>query len=161
MPRVYQPEGSEISNWTIQAQLGLMSYSHVCNGRGHFIGIEQLKEWIDEKRLKAVAHELGILMALIHFVGKNDAYDVELYFGREKNSKKLMFYIADFDLSESYSSLDKKIIKRMAWTLQAVPYFPTSDSPPELLKEFKEGYTNLARAYGISDSVTGEILADL
>lgn len=46
---------------------------------------------MDEKDLEIACFELGVMMSLIHHYGKNDAYDIELYLGKEANSKKCRF----------------------------------------------------------------------
>ncbi len=157
MPRVFRPEGKDIIKPTIQAQLGCPSCSMIHKGRGEFMGLEQIKTYVDDKDIENVSYELGVLMGLIHFVGKNDAYDVELYMGKETNSRKCRFYLADFDLSEEYKTLSPAIIQRLTWSLDAVPYFPTEDSDSELFKKFKKGYTEVAISVGISDDIVDTI----
>lgn len=157
MPRVFRPEGKDVIKPTIQAQLGCPSCEMVHKGRGEFIGLEQIEKIIDAKDLDIVSYELGVLMGLIHFVGKNDAYDVELYMGKDGNSRKCRFYLADFDLSEEYKTLSPPIIQRLTWSLDAVPYFPTDDSNPELFKKFKQGYLESAQLANISDDIVEQI----
>ena len=85
-------------------------------------------------------------MGNIHFIGKNDGYDIEVYLGRKNvcnnnDTHQLGFYIADFDLSESIEKYDIETVKRLVWSLDAVPYFP---SEGKLLDLFKDGYLKAA-----------------
>lgn len=157
MPRVFRPEGKDVIKPTIQAQLGCPSCDMIHKGRGEFLGLEQIKKFVDVKDLELVSYELGVLMGLIHFVGKNDAYDVELYMGKEGNSRKCRFYLADFDLSEDYNTITPEVIQRITWSLDAVPYFPTEDGDPILFAKFKKGYSEIAKFANISDDIVEQI----
>lgn len=140
MPRVFRPEGRNVVKPTIQAQLGWPSSSLIHKGRGEFIGLKEIKEYIQTDDLQTACYELGVMMSLIHFVGKNDAYDMELYLGKEANSKKCRFYIADFDLSEEITKYDNGTYERLTWCFDAVPYFPRKSVDPELFEFFYKGY---------------------
>ncbi len=157
MPRVFRPEGKDVIKPTIQAQLGCPSCVMIHKGRGEFLGLEQIKQFVDDKDIVLASYELGILMGLIHFVGKNDAYDVELYLGKDGNSRKCRFYLADFDLSEEYTNITPSIIQRISWSLDAVPYFPTEDSDSELFEKFKKGYSEAAHIANVSDDIIEQI----
>lgn len=141
MPRIFRPEGRDHIAPTIQPLLGNKDVSLINKGRGEFIGLKQIQSLISApQELGRIAKELGILMALIHHVAKNDALDVEVYLGKEAKSKKLKFYIADFDLSNVISDYTPESIHNMYWSLDAVSYFPTDRSDPVLFDAFKEGY---------------------
>jgi hypothetical protein len=149
MPRILRPTAigspkNTVETITLHPQLGLPTGSMVFKGRGEFLGLAEIQKWVSFKELKTVAYELGTLMGLIHFVAKNDAYDIEVFLGREKHSRTLKFYIADFDLTETYTNLSEPIIERLRWSMDAVPYFPTINSSPELFKLFLEGYKKIA-----------------
>lgn len=146
LPRIYRPEGTNSRDPTIQAQLGWESIRMVHKGRGEFIGLKEIKEYIkNERELRQACFELGVVMALIHHVGRNDAYDVELYIGREARSRKVRFYLADFDLSQEVSAFDAETIKRLTWSMDAVPYFPRKSCDPELFQVFYAGYLSVAQ----------------
>ena len=83
-------------------------------------------------------------MALLHFVAKNDANDVELYLGREYNTKKPRIYISDFDMSNNIIDYDDITIDKLCWCFQAMPYFPSRNSSDKLYELFKEGYKKIA-----------------
>ena len=157
MPRVFRPEGKDFMKPTIQALLGVKSSRVVYKGRGENIGLEQIREYISSEELDKMSHELGILMGLIHFVAKNDAYDIELYLGKESNSKKCRLYIADFDLSENIISYDKETIERIAWSLDAVPYFPKPNVDIHLFSKFEKAYRHIAIMSGISKEIVDMI----
>lgn len=154
LPRVYRPEGRDEIKPTLQAQLGWPSGRMVHKGRGEFIGLKEVRElFSSEEELEQACYELGVMMGLIHFVGKNDAYDVELYIGKEARTKKCRFYLADFDLSEEVKDFNDETISRITWSLDAVPYFPTEDSSPKLFDRFKEGYTLAANNDEVVDTI--------
>jgi len=155
LPRIFRPEGRDSKLPTIQAQLGWGSVRVVHKGRGEFIGRKEVMEYVDDKDLKQACYELGVMMALIHHIGKNDAYDVELYLGKEAGSKKCRFYLADFDLSEKVVEYDPETIKRMTWSLDAVPYFPKASVDEETYALFKKGYDTIA-SHDVSDAVFEE-----
>ena len=134
MPRIHNPLGSDN---TLHPLLGESDYHYVDKKRGIFMGMKQLQETFHftDEYLHQVAFELGKMMSNINFKGKNDAYDVEVYLGDD-----FKFYLADFDLSEEIVTHDPDTIKRMVWSLDAVPYFPTMECCPDLYKVFKNGY---------------------
>jgi hypothetical protein len=140
LPRIYRPEGTSHPGKTIQAYLDEPSANYVYPGRGEFIGLKQIRQYIPEKDLKRACFELGLLLGLIHFVGKNDAYDLEVYIGKEHGKKKSRFYISDFDQSENINDFDSNTIERMQWSITALPYFPT-DHSSELYQLFRQGYS--------------------
>ncbi len=150
MPRIHRPEGSNFKGPTIQAQLGQESVRLVHKGRGEFIGLNEVKEYLSDEDLEVACHELGLLMGLIHHVGKNDAYDVELYLGKEPGKKKPRFYLADFDLSNKVkksaahgNEYDSGTLDRMTWSMDAVPYFPYP-ATPKFFEPFKRGYAKIS-----------------
>lgn len=95
--------------------------------------------------LEQVSYDLGVMMGNIHFIGKNDAYDIEVYLGCKNvcknNNNELGLYIADFDLSEPIKEYNDKVIYRMIWSLDAVSNFPTKG---KMLDLFKSGYVYTA-----------------
>lgn len=142
-PSILQTNGK--TKYTIQAQLGITSGRMIFKGRGEFIGLKEIKEFVSNEDLKVASYELGMIMGLIHFVGNNDAYDIEVYLGKDYMSKKVRFYIADFDMSEEIKEFDDSTIERMTWSIDAVPYFPTKSSDPVLFELFKKGYSIIAK----------------
>lgn len=154
LPRIFRPEGRDDKRPTVQAQIGWKSVRIVHKGRGEFIGLQEVLEYISKEDLEKACYELGIMMALIHHIGKNDAYDVELYLGKEANSKKCRFYLADFDLSEKVTEYNPETIKRLTWSMDAVPYFPKASCDVKLFNLFKKGYEQAANVdAGIIESI--------
>lgn len=173
LPRIYRPN-KDNNKPTIQAQLGVLSLNLIHKSRGEFIGLIQIKEYLNnairtnvnavnnnntnanananaaiennnvDDILNTVCIELGKMMALIHYLGKNDAYDIELYFGKEYNGKILKFYIADFDLTENITKYDTETIERIAWSLDAIPFFPLKSVDENLYNIFKNAYSTTA-----------------
>jgi hypothetical protein len=93
LPRIFRPDGT--TGPTMQAYLDEPSLKHIYPGRGEFIGLEQIRELIPEPDLERACFELGLLLGLIHFIGRNDAYDLEVYIGRERRKRKSRFYLSD------------------------------------------------------------------
>ncbi len=148
MNRIYRPSilQSPQLNVTIQTLFGEKHSTLPISKRGEFIGLDILSKIFTIDQLKNIVAELGIVMALIHFVARNDAYDIELYLGIEYETKKLRIYIADFDLSENITNYTDDIIKnRICWALEAMPYFPTNYNTPELYNIFKRAYKRTAK----------------
>jgi len=164
MPRIYRPDDvrrfslthrkdTYKPSHTIQAQLGIPSGKMVFKSRGEFIGLKEIRSYVTEPELKIACYELGMTMALIHTMGKNDAYDIEVYLGREHLSRKTRFYIADFDLSEEIHNYNEETMERMAWSLEAMPYFPTMESDPALFQLFKKGYATVANNPALTERI--------
>jgi hypothetical protein len=153
LPRIFRPEGKDVIRPTIQAQLGVDSVQVVHKGRGEFMGLQQLKKIVSTEKLEAAAYELGLMMGIIHFHGHNDAYDIEVFLGKEKGARQVRFYIADFDLTEEVKAYDEATIERMYWSLDAVPYFPKKDVDPTLYDQFRKGYAKVAPSKEIEAAV--------
>lgn len=157
MKRIYRPEGRDVFEPTLQALLGENDKNMIYKGRGQFIGISDIKKYVSDDNIETASYELGIMMGLIHFVGKNDGYDLEVFLGKEYNSKISRFYIADFDLSENITEYDKDTIERIVWSMAAVEYFPRSNNK-KLLDLFLKGYALIAKIKGIDDDIIQIIL---
>jgi tRNA A-37 threonylcarbamoyl transferase component Bud32 len=150
LPRIYRPNKDK--GYTIQAQLGSESCHMIHKGRGEFIGLKEIRKYISENDIEIACQELGTMMALIHFVGKNDAYDIEVFLGKELHSKKSRFYIADFDLSEEIKQYDDDTIERICWSLDAIPYFPNNNNK-KLFDLFKNGYSKIAQNHELVEKI--------
>ena len=140
MPRVYRPEGvkKEIEP-TIQAHLG-------CD-----IGLQYISKHVHRGLLKSMAYELGIAMGCIHYIGKNDAQNVELFLGKMYMSRKPQLFLADFDMSEQVpnpNAINEAVIRKLAWSLDAALCFPKRDVDNKLYDLFRLGYTQVADATG-------------
>lgn len=144
LPMIFRPEGKTSRKPTIQAQLGWSSGRIVHKGRGEFVGLAEIREYVSQKDMVRACRELGVMMGLIHHVGKNDAYDVELFLGKEAHTKKCRFYLADFDLSEQVKSYDDAAtMGRITWSMDAVPYFPRPSCDTVLYDVFRKGYETM------------------
>lgn len=142
LPLIYRPD-RDLDKPTIQALLGVESQRTVYNGRGEFIGLQEIRELISEPDLETACYELGIIMGLIHYIAKNDAYDIEVIIGKEYHTKKTRFYLIDFDLTNKIDEYDNKTIENMTWALDAVPYFPYKSVDPTLYELFRNGYYSI------------------
>lgn len=122
------------------------SYRSLTPGRGLYIGLSEIETLLTEEQMRQAVMELGIVMALLHFVARNDAFDIEIFLGRsQEDGSDLKLYIADFDLTESIESFDVNTIEnRMYWSLEAISYFPNRDSNNDLYELFREAYMGTA-----------------
>jgi hypothetical protein len=154
MRRPYDPT---IRQHTLQAQFGVKSCSLIHKGRGEFIGLKEIKSHLglpnsnnnSNDTLIQYTKDLGKMMAHIHYLGKNDAYDIELWLGTTSIQQQPKLYIADFDLTETITDFtDKETLGRMLWSFDAVPYFPIPSVNQRLFKEFKEAYITTATYHG-------------
>ena len=82
-------------------------------------------------------------MGLIHFVGRQNALDIEVFLGREYRSNQVRFYIADFDTSTEIKQFDEKAIQEMVASLADKPYFPKKISDEKLFYLFYQGYASI------------------
>ena len=139
---------------TLHSLFGESRSTYKISERGEFIGLNLLQKLFSLDQLKTIAYELGKIMALLHFVSKNDAVDVELYVGIEHKTRKTRIYISDFDLSEKIIDYTDAVIEdRMAWSLSAMPYFPSLDSSKLLYEYFKKGYRKTANNDEVVDKL--------
>jgi len=157
MKRIYRPEGREILKPTIQPLFGQNENNFIFEGRGEFIGIKEIKNYVSENNIETAVYELGLIMGLIHFVGKNDGYDLEVFLGKEYNSKISRFYIADFDLTENIVEYDSNTIERIVWSMLAIDYFPHENNK-EYLDLFLKGYVLIAKIKEVKDKIIEKIV---
>lgn len=148
---------------TLQAQFGQPEGRMIHKGRGDFIGVDNIeKYWRScsqtNTKLELVVYQMGVLMALMHYVAKNDCFDIELFLGRRYRCRKYRLFLADFDMTKTYEKVDDEVIYRMAWSLSAVPYFPIPGM--KYYKEFSKGYLAVARDQGV-EAVAEQVLADM
>ncbi len=151
MPYIWRPDNN-LELPTQQALLGNPSVQMTDKKRGEFIGLNQIKEILNNnnKQLKTSVFELGKLISLIHHKGKNDAWDLEVFIGRAGGEDPIKFWIADFDLSNDISDIDEndiinndEIIERLYWSLDAIAYFPKDFVDLKLFKVFVKGYLSI------------------
>ena len=136
-------ERQKSSSITIQPQLGYKNLSIVHKTRGQYIGLRQIQTIFTQDELETACYELGILLGLIHYIGKNNALDTELFLGREYRSNKVKFYIADFDATSQFTNFDIKTIKELGASIGDIPYYPRSSVNKKLYKNFYEGYCSI------------------
>jgi hypothetical protein len=142
---------------TIQAQFGKLQDNTTHEGRGQFLGMKEIRELIDCNNINDSVRDLGMMMGYIHYYGKNDAYDIELFMGKTADDKIIKFFLSDFDLSETIEIYDKITINRMIWALNAIPYFPISSVNKKLYDIFAEAYRKVAEEVGYLN-VANEVL---
>lgn len=128
------------SNRMIQSLIGDKNTYYDHKGRGLYMGLKHLKEYIEDDDMMVASFELGILMGLIHYVGKCNAFDIELFLGREYLTRKNRFYIADFDMTSTIDNYTPKEIQEMYCSLNDASYFPRPSVNKKLFDKFYEGY---------------------
>lgn len=79
----------------------------------------------------------------VHYIGKNNAIDTEVFIGREFRHRKIRFYIADFDLSSEIKDFNKKTIEEMRSSISDIPYYPKQKVNKKLYKLFYNGYCSV------------------
>ena len=148
LTRAYNPRGDD-ANYTIQPRFQDDTYEYIYKGRGHFLGVSNLKaeNIFTDDNINDYIRDLGILMARLHYKVKNDGYDLELFISKEENG--IIIYIADFDLSELYKVITPRIIERLEWSLSAFPYFPIDGN---LYDIFSKNYIEEATKYGMKET---------
>lgn len=155
LQRVYHPSATTQNNndKTIQVQLGSDDIDYSDDKRGHFLGIKQLLDFVSRDKLIILTYQLGKAISSLHYVGKNDGYDVEVFLGKPSlEETELKFFIMDFDLSHDIVDYNDSTIYNMYWCLQAVPYFPVKDlTDIDFYTEFKKGYFEIATLNGMTE----------
>ena len=148
LTRAFNPRGDD-ENYTIQPQFQDEKYEYIYKGRGHFLGISNLKNEniFTDDNINDYIRDLGILMARLHYKVKNDGYDLELFISKEDS--RTIIYIADFDLSEFYEVISPRVIERLEWSLSAFPYFPIDG---DLYDIFSTNYIDEATKYGMKEA---------
>jgi tRNA A-37 threonylcarbamoyl transferase component Bud32 len=139
-PRIYHPDNQ---GYMIQTLWGEDDMKMFMRSRGDFLGIKQLSQYIPVEDMPKYIKDLGKILGVIHYIGRNDAYDIEVILGRLYEEKELKLFVIDFDLSEIIKKYDTETIDRMVWSLSAVNYFPMADS--EFWGPFEEGYLEIAK----------------
>jgi hypothetical protein len=159
LSRVINPIDHDL-NYTIQVELGEDSFEYKHPMRGYILGKKQLveKNILLEDMLESYSEQLGVVMARIHYIVKNDAWDIEVYAGKEKGFENTILYIGDFDRSRMIEDYTPDVIERMVWSLAAVPYFP-NQRQPKLLEAFRSGYMKIATSVGKQD-VANAVLSE-
>jgi len=163
IPRIFRPklehetkcEYDKKQFITLQAQLGHKDVSMTHKGRGEFVGIKQIREYMGDDDLDVACFELGIMMGLIHYNGRNDGLDIEVFLGKEYRSKKCRFYIADFDMTSRIETYDALTIEKMYHSLDDIPYFPRKNVNRKMFDLFKNGYYSCV-PFEIADKVFTE-----
>jgi hypothetical protein len=125
MPRIFRPtfgnDDKKNEFVTVQPQLGHKNVSIIHRGRGQFIGLKQIKEIFEDDDLEQACYELGVMIGLIHYIGKNNALDTELFLGKEYRSRKYRFYVADFDLTSEITEFNDKTTYELKSSLSDIP----------------------------------------
>jgi hypothetical protein len=154
LSRSVNPLNSNL-NYTIHPLFGENNTDFFIEGRGRFLGLNQLIDLniINEKNIEEYISQLAILISNLHFQVKNDGYDLELFISsdnsnsnRKNNNRNIIIFLGDFDLTEFITEFNDNTIKRLIWSLNAVPYFPTPFQH-NLYKIFSNNYIKNAKKY--------------
>jgi len=155
LTRCYNPLGNE-DHYTIHPLFQHNDYDKKIDGRGHYLGMNQLiaKNILSRELIPEYVKQLSIVMSKLHYFVKNDGFDLEIFVSKQNSNTEL--YIADFDLSNFYTEITPEIIDRIAWSLKSVEYFPIEG---QLYDIFSENYLNEAEKYDMRH-IAQEILTD-
>lgn len=152
IPRVYRPEEKRSKTasktgdtpyYTLHALFGEASLRRKYLGRGEFIGLREIEEYVSKDDLSKMVFQLGVALALFHYVAKNDACDIEVFLGRDATSRKLKLFIGDFDKVSTIEAYTPHTIDNLVWCMEAVEYFPKKEVNIQLYETFKEGYLSI------------------
>jgi len=155
MKRVKRPDHIDVDDARpmLHPEFGRINAGkNVFKGRGIFLGMPDIEEYINLDKMSEYAFELGRSMAALHYISRLDGYDIEVVLGRSDTGIKA--YILDFDLCKIIKNYDDEAIDRMTWSLEAVPYFPDPDEQPKLYEHFVRGYKEIAKMNGQLDVAT-------
>lgn len=127
----------------IQPLLGDKNVLYDHKGRGLYMGLKHLKDYIGDNELVDASYELGVMIGIIHHVGKCNAFDIEVFLGREYLTRKNRFYIADFDMTSTIEKYGQKEIQEMYCSINDASYFPRPSVNKKLFDIFYEGYCSI------------------
>jgi hypothetical protein len=155
LSRVINPIDKD-SNYTIHPQFRYEKLDYTEKARGRFLGINDLisNKIFRLENIKNYIKDLGILMSRLHYQLKNDGYDIEIFIGKDIGTNNIVLYVGDFDRSKFYDTnkdIEADIIKRLDWSLSAVPYFP---SVGEYYEIFSQNYLEEASNYNMKEIAT-------
>ena len=155
LTRCYNPLGNE-DHYTIHPLFQHNDYDKKIDGRGHYLGMNQLieKNILIRELIPEYMKQLSIVMAKLHYFVKNDGFDLEIFVSKQNSNTEL--YIADFDLSNFYTEITPEIKTKLLSSLESIDYFPIEG---QLYDIFSENYLNEAEKYDMRH-IAQEILTD-
>lgn len=155
LTRCYNPLGNE-DHYTIHPLFQHNNYNKKIDGRGHYLGMNQLieKNILSRELIPEYVKQLSIVMAKLHYFVKNDGFDLEIFVSKQNSNTEL--YIADFDLSNFYTEITPEIKTKLLSSLESIDYFPIEG---QLYDIFSENYLNEAEKYDMRH-IAEEILGD-
>lgn len=156
MVRIFRPKSNEPdTHRMILPVLGDKNAFYDHKGRGVYMGLSHLKKYIDDEQLLLASFELGAMMGLIHYVGRCNAFDIEVYLGTEHHTRKTRFYIADFDMTTTIKTYDAREIQEMYSSINDASYFPRPSVHKKLFKAFYDGYSSI-----VPKEITDKVFKD-
>lgn len=135
--RVYLPNEKH----TIRPYFGEQSIEKIFVGRGKFLGKQQLIKYLGEN-INVYVYELGMFLAKLHFIYKNDGFDIELFLGKNKYTNEYIIYVGDFDLTNMIENYSLNTIRRIVDGMDAEPQYPSKSDPCYIY--FEKGYIDVA-----------------
>lgn len=152
LTRAFNPLGQD-NKYTIQVLFGNNDEEQLYDNRGLFLGVNKIIEYniINKNELNSYIQNLAIVLSRLHFIAKNDCFDVELFLSKEKDG--IIVYFGDFDQSLFIDNFTDEIINdRIIWGMCAIEYFPT---PKQSFYElFKNEYIKEAERHNCGDIAT-------
>lgn len=148
MQRIFRAKKDDVNDdykndRMIQPLLGDKNTYYDHKGRGLYMGLKYIKDYMEENDLLKACEQLGIMMGLIHYVGRCNGFDIEVFLGREYGTRKNRFYIADFDMTSTIENYNPKEIQEMYCSLNDASYFPRPSVNKKLFEKFLNGYSSV------------------
>nr|QBK89506.1 MAG: hypothetical protein LCPAC001_00160 [Pithovirus LCPAC001] len=149
MARIYPPVGEK---YVWHPHLGSEDfylnklYKTDLHIRGVQVGHNEIKKYLS---LEQASKDSGILIGIVHYGAKLDAFDTELSMGIIKNHKTTLVQLVliDFDKVSRWNQLsDKQLLENMISSLEAVPYYPEPET--KYFSDFRDGYLDVAKHFG-------------
>jgi hypothetical protein len=130
----------------IHPLLGHKNINYTHGGKGLMLGLKHIKNEYygdNSEELERACYELGVMMGLLHYSCKCNAFDIEVFFGREYGTRKNRFYIGDFDLTSPVTDYHQKEIQEMYCSINDISYFPRPSVDKNLYHLFYNGYSSI------------------
>ena len=120
--------------------------------RGYYVSIDILirENNILLSDLKNIIVDLAKFLAKMHFKAKMDGNDIEFFLSYDKQTKKPIIIVADFDLVENITNYDKDIKDKIIWGMTNIEFIPmpfVSKGIDKLFKIFSTNYIKTAEKY--------------
>lgn len=153
LERIYRPD-NQLNKLAIQVYFGEDDYYSLVRGRGLYLGLKQIREWLTDNEIIETIKCLGKTIGFLHYRLRFDGIDVEYIFGHKFNESNKV-YLIDFDKVSYIEKYDDITIDNLYWSLDSESYFPKPDSL--YYEEFKNSYISIAKTYR-KESIANKVI---